>query len=598
MSVPNLSHKIRLFAYAAKYYICPILLLVYAFRHVTQGVDLWDTGYNYSNFTYMGTLHMDDMWLLTTYLANAVGRLLTLLPGGATMVGMNVYTSMIVAGIALGAYFFFLKTFSCPFVLIFISEIIALSLCWAPSALIYHYLTYFLFNLATILLYFGLVKDKSILLVSAGVALGLNVGVRFSNLPQIGLILAAWWYWFMQQSQENNHRTQAMKRVLFGTLRCAVGFVISYGLFVGYLSIRYGFMEYVRAIIRLFAMTEDAPDYTATAMLYGMVKYYRTNLYWTKWIIGVVVLGMVVLFIAEHFVPKRWIIILKILSALACIFVWYQQFQNYFYTIDYASYDSILRPCVHLMTIAILIAVVVCILPSAPPQDKLISALVTLILLLTSLGSNNAIYTSINNLFLVMPYILWMTVRWLSTTTTQTRAALFPVKFLVVLTISVVFIQSVGFGIRFVYAEAAGVRGERAKVENNPVLDGMWANETRAKQLSEISAYVYGQGLEKIECILYGQIPSLSYYLQMPPAINSWSDLLSYQVEVMEHDFHELSQRIASGIDKPVIIVTQSIANTLDTSQSDPKLQLIKTFMSQYSYEKTFENEAFVIFES
>ena len=38
-----------------------VILAFYPLRHVTWGLDLWDTGYNYANFAYMGTKHMEPM---------------------------------------------------------------------------------------------------------------------------------------------------------------------------------------------------------------------------------------------------------------------------------------------------------------------------------------------------------------------------------------------------------------------------------------------------------------------------------------------------------------------------------------------------------
>lgn len=64
-------------------------------RHIWIGLDLWDTGYNYANFQYMGLEHMDSMWLFSTYLATAVGHLLSFLPGAKTLLGMNLYTGLI-----------------------------------------------------------------------------------------------------------------------------------------------------------------------------------------------------------------------------------------------------------------------------------------------------------------------------------------------------------------------------------------------------------------------------------------------------------------------------------------------------------------------
>ena len=86
------------------YRLYPLILLLYPLRHIRVGAEWWDTGYNYGNFTYMD--HMDPMWLLSTYLGNAAGHLLTLLPGGGTMLGMNIYTGLFVSFLALGGYFF------------------------------------------------------------------------------------------------------------------------------------------------------------------------------------------------------------------------------------------------------------------------------------------------------------------------------------------------------------------------------------------------------------------------------------------------------------------------------------------------------------
>ena len=48
-----------------------VILAFYPLRHVQWGLDLMDTGYNYANYTYMGTEHMDPMWLFSTWISNA-----------------------------------------------------------------------------------------------------------------------------------------------------------------------------------------------------------------------------------------------------------------------------------------------------------------------------------------------------------------------------------------------------------------------------------------------------------------------------------------------------------------------------------------------
>ena len=67
-----------------------VILAFYPLRHIGQGIDLWDTGYNYANFRYMGTEHMGSMWMFSTYLANVAGNWLTKLPNADTLRGMNL----------------------------------------------------------------------------------------------------------------------------------------------------------------------------------------------------------------------------------------------------------------------------------------------------------------------------------------------------------------------------------------------------------------------------------------------------------------------------------------------------------------------------
>ena len=65
------------------------VLVLYPLRHIAWGLDLWDTGYGYANFEYMGTRHMDPMWLFSTYLTTAIGHFLSLLPGAKTLIGLK-----------------------------------------------------------------------------------------------------------------------------------------------------------------------------------------------------------------------------------------------------------------------------------------------------------------------------------------------------------------------------------------------------------------------------------------------------------------------------------------------------------------------------
>ena len=113
--------------------LLPLILALYPLRHVWMGIDLRDTGYNYANFRYMGLAHMDSMWVFSTYLANAVGHFFSLLPGGDTLLFMNIYTALVVSATALIAYFFLVKKCGLPFWTVFAGEFAAVSLCWGGT---------------------------------------------------------------------------------------------------------------------------------------------------------------------------------------------------------------------------------------------------------------------------------------------------------------------------------------------------------------------------------------------------------------------------------------------------------------------------------
>ena len=168
----------------------PIILVIYALMNINEGVTVTDTGYNYANFIYFDS--MDDMWKFSTYLSSAIGAMLTKLPLGQSMLGLNFYTGLFKVFSALLAYFFFLKVCKFRREVVFVGEMIALGFCWCPTALIYNYLTYLLFCVGAMCIYVALIKEKRKYFILAGIALGLNVFVRLPNVAEVALIVVVW----------------------------------------------------------------------------------------------------------------------------------------------------------------------------------------------------------------------------------------------------------------------------------------------------------------------------------------------------------------------------------------------------------------------
>lgn len=587
-----------------------LVLGLYPMRHIYIGLDWWDTGYSYANFQYMGTDHMDPMWLFSTYLANGVGNFLTKLPSGDTLAGLNLYTGLFVSALALIGYFFCTRKLKMSPFVAFLGEFAAVSLCWCPTAKLYDYLTFLLVLICMVLLYQGLVQENRRYLFIAGICLGANVFVRFSNLPEAALILAVWAYGVIEQEPG------AWKRTLQRTWACLSGYLAALAVLMVYIGIVYGLDNYVEGILRLFSMTDTATDYKASAMLFGVVYTYIENLYWV-FRFGVLALMGLLGWMVIHFLVKKCKPIAEsekykkifcgcgyvasVGLALAMIgWLYYSGFCSWLFF----SYDSMLRPAILFLMLTMLIAGVRILDRRVTKEEKLISGLVLLIVLLTSIGSNNGVYPSINNLFLAAPYTLWQSGKFVSRVGKKDLKfgkkfsivlEPFSMKCMLVAFLALFLFQSSAFGAKFVFTEGTGVQNPTATVENNEILKGIQMPEKKAEAMESITAYVKQQELQGREVIPYGDIPSICYYLQMPPAFNAWSDLDSFGVEQMKKEMQWLEEEMAEGEQRPVVIADISFAT--EDKAEDVKWQLIASFLEKYDYVQTFTNEKFVIWE-
>ena len=605
------------------------VLVLYPLRHIAWGLDLWDTGYGYANFEYMGTQHMDPMWLFSTYLTTAIGHFLSLLPGAKTLIGMNFYTGLSISLLAVLGYYFCTKVLKIPAWLTFLGEFTAVSFCWCPTGSFYNYVTYVFFLISVICLYLGLSRRKGGLLFAAGVALGCNVLARFSNLPEAAMIVAVWAYGITRKKAAGR---KLRKKLLQDTGMCLAGYLTALLVLFGYIQICYGMDEYVRGIQRLFSMTEVATDYTAASMLLGMFDWYLQNLYWELRMCVFLIAGMIAVGFLEFAVAsvrdsyagkdtiKKALRILEwVVSAVLAVIMVFWLYRQGFCATEYTNYGAIIWPGVTFLTLTLLVTLWRIFTPSAPGEEKLLSGLIFLIVLITSLGSNNKLYPSMNNLFLALPYMYWQfyrfckyagSFRWKRITISAIPAkCLFGGFFLLF------FVQVGLFGRSFVFAEGTGIQDIDAQVTNNETLKGVWMSEERAGWMQEISEYVNTRGLAGNDALIYGQIPALSYYLQMPAAFNPWPDLDSYQIGQLEQDMQKMQERMdADATYRPVVLLEKKYAVYLEDGEAalmrmeptekeqgwivdNPKLLLIGKFMEDYGYEKTFENEKFVIYE-
>ena len=579
--------------YGWLYFLSVVLILLYPLRKAGVGVDLWDGGYNYANFTYSGPERMGSMWYFATWISNLYGGILTRLPFGDTMLGMNIYTSLTAGAIAAAAYVFCTKKLSVPVWMAFAAEITAVSLCWAPSAVLYNYLTYGLFLAASMLLYQGLLQDRMWYMALAGVVLGLNVGVRFSDLAHMGLILAVWYYAFLSRKK--------ISRVLRETGVCILGYVGGCLLFLIPITLMFGLDSYVEGVMRLFAMTKEATDYSAGTMLVGLVRAFfdQETTYWIKRFILLLASTLAICLL----LPGKWDRVKRVITGVLTLLFLYLAVKRNFCTGDYTLYAAIYMPCVFVIEMAVALSVFQMMDRQAGRERKLLAVFVLLTLFLAGLGSNNYIYSNINNLFLVLPCFVWMLACFLRE---RRHILYFPFQAAAVSLVLLLMVQALPFGGKFVYEEASGARDVGTRITDIPVLRGMRTGEQRATQFQSLYDYLQDTGRAHRECILYGNIPGIAYYMELTPAINAWGDLRSYSYDTMKEDMDRLAGECQSGREFPLVILESVWASYLEEPEGAAdywdqtavkKLGLIRELTELFSYQRVYDDGIFTIYD-
>ena len=580
------------------FYGAIVFLFLYAFRNVNQGIDVTDTGYHFSNFLYMS--EMDPMWIFSTYLASVLGHFFTLLPAGNTLLGIHIYTAIIPAVLGVLTFLFFVKVVKLKLWEAFCGVLAALALCWCPTTCVYNYLTFLFFAAGAMLLYIGLTKDKPKYLVLAGVCLGVNVLVRFPNAAEAALIVVVWYVCFL--------RKEKIGQYLQKTGWCLLGYLLGLGVMFVQIGIQYGIGEYVNGIIRLLSMTGDASDYTLYSMIYNLIQAY---LFSGKWVVimavcvGLGVLGFMVY-------PGRftWI---KCIGYAACCLVLVRWFYGQgMFSLAYDGYGAIFNWSAVTLIVALLMALWTFLSGKTTEQEKILAAVVVVIIGITPLGSNNQLYANINNMFMVVPFVVYVLGKMCRSAKAKTvtvskltlRFSAWPLIIMTIVCCAMLFWQSLCFGNVFVFRDSVP---RDSQVISIPALAHMKTTAENAESLEALGKYVEETGLKGREVLLFGDVPALSAYLEMPFVMSPWPDLSSYSNATFEAELEKIVSDIENS--RPVLIfggefykfLTKQMENEEENNALEAKYgfktALLRDMIEENDYTNTFMNEDYVIFE-
>lgn len=622
-----------------------LILLVYPLRHAGVGLDMMDAGYALGNYRFFESLN--PMWKLATYLANVTGVLLSKLPFGDTWTGMNVYCGLLIGAVAAGVYLFLWNRYGQKrklfAVLFFVSEMAALSLCWAPPVILYHYLGYLLMTAAVMVLFVAIIKEKRSHFVIAGVILGLCVAVRMPNITYMALILPVWCDCFWNRDKKEAEAKKRLKggasknrgpkefsskkstcfcQLVTHTLYCIGGYFIGLFIPLGVICARYGMTAYSQMISSLFGMTEQATDYKPTAMVSAMFGDYIQYSVWLLLFAGYMAIGVLFFFILDRMLDKmpgrfaktaakeKITIVAKLLYIAGLLVVLRFCYGRGMFDFNYSESFSMYK----WVTVYLLIVIGLCICmllnKTASRDIKLWAVFLLVIIFITPLGSNNWLYPIINNLFLVMPVSILMITdvfhKLRQSCKSESAGAIgaavrFPFQTVLGFVLICTALQSVLFGAKFVFHDAGALAYVNEKSGCLELRDspgtGLVTTADKNADLEELGRFLYPNALNKRQVILYGNIPAVAYLFDMEPAIfTTWADLDSNSMDILKAELEALTDA-GTPDTLPVIILGRPAVEGLTGADGlkYQKLELLLDFIERNGYRLCFENAAYLV---
>ena len=575
----------------------PVILILFPLLKVNQGIDLTDTAYSLGNYAFFGENTV--LWTLLTFLSNVLGFFFTKLPFGGTMLGMKVYSSLLISAMALLGYRFFRTKM--PAVIAFLAELSAIGMCWCPSVILYNYMTYALLLTAVILLFRGLVRKHPGCLVAAGVVLGLNTLVRFPNNGlEVLLILTLWYYGYLKK--------KPLAEIAKETGLCIAGYAAGFVTVLAGMMLLYGTGTLGTMIEGIFGMAGSASDYTFGEMLGMITDAYLHGAGWMAYMVLCILPGIPFFAIQK----ERFPLLRKVVYCICIAFLFIVLGRWGMFNFKYYQKEAALQWGVVFLILSLGICVWMLFSRMQDCEWKLIAAMSLIVILITPLGSNNYVWPALNNLFFVAPITFWTIyrfARWGRPYLDVTgKVPLFSVKAMTMAMVVAFLIQAVGIGCNYVFLDGEDGHKRDTTVEGSRILRGMKTNAANAGTLEELNTFMLENNTEyrNKKVILYGNIPGLSYYLHKAPAVyTSWADLDTNSYERLAEDLNTLNQTMTEE-NRPLVIFSEEImAQVLDLQENgmtgdgsvwEQKLKAVLDFMTENEYRKAFENEKYAVF--
>ena len=593
--------------------IFPLVLLLWPLVKVNQGIDVSDSTYSLGNYLYTDGIQL--MWKLSTYLSNWIGSLLIRLPGGKNLVFANIYTGLILSAIALVVYFVLKDEIG--IIPAFVGEFMAISFCWIPTGILYNYLSYLLFSIGALLIYLSFKKNNCYLQFVAGLVLGLNVFVRIPNLTEASLIVLVWY--MVAIRYKNGDTTNKMfgsngqANSLIGvearlTLICLAGYIIGMIIPVTAIIIKYGFSGILEMFSGLTGIQSTDATYGPLEMIMSTIRAYIRSAKWASVVLIVILFGMLLFSMtvkSKRIKYLRYIVYLCTIGVMIRFF-WGRGMFSFRY---YEDYTSMFEWGMLILILAWIFSVIVLISKKYSDSEKALAVIVLVMLVITPLGSNNFTCQNLNNMFIVMPFVIYMTGRLISGAI-DIEAMGFMSKVhkaspawisMLIVVIMVTFVQTSLFHMNFVFRDGmdGSPRNQKIQDESTEAINGIKTNSENANNLIGLCEYIanddgLSSGIEGTKgAIFWGDCPGLSYVLRLPAAISTtWPDLDSYPTDTFDRELKELY--LSDESDNTAVIIRK--LDVPSGVNGVNKQDLLYDYITTKKMVITYENDEYLVY--
>lgn len=572
--------------------IFPMMLLLWPLIKITNGVDVSDSTYSLGNYLYPDTVQI--MWRVSTYLSNAFGAMLVRLPGGMTLIGANIYTGLVASAIALICYYALRGDFTAP--VLWAGEMFAIGLCWIPTGILYNYMTYLLFTVGAVLIYRAIRDGSSLMLCLAGIVLGLNVFVRVPNVTEAALIVVVWAGIIIRTNIQSHglSRKNTIGSIISATGYCLLGYFVGLCIPLVVIIARFGTSGMLEMIEGLTGISGTDDTYSTTKMLLAILSAYARSLKWSAIIVAVVFMGTLMFAAFNKTGYIKWIkrLIYVGIIALMLRFFWGRGMYTFRY---YEDYTAMYEWGMILIILAWICAVTVLVRRDYNLLVKLYAVITVVILLITPLGSNNNTYQNLNNMFLVVPFELYVIGGWLSRGAHQMRmngvlyGCNFPWMSTVIVLICVAFVQVSLFHVDFVFRDGMDGAKRDAKVTGIDSLAGMRTTRENAMAIEGLAGAIDG---DVTQAVYWGDCPGLAYILRIPSAISStWPDLDSYPTATFEAQLMDICNDDANS----VAIIWRKLPEPSGYNGA-AKQDVLFEYIESMNLKPVYENEEYVVY--